>query len=250
MRTRDWGLLTILFVVAIICIRLGIWQLDRRGERLSHNEWVVSQLSQTPTGLDNEKPLEEMEFRKVEVTGSYQNDYSLILRNRSFSDQPGVHLVTPLSIDQTSRAILVDRGWISNGDYIERGIESFKEDKSVEIVGIIRLSQPEPSISFLADPTRQPGTPPMIEWRVLNVARLQDQIPFEIHPFYLELSEHGGDTNEPPIPNPEIDLSQGPHLSYAIQWFGFAGVALLVGIAWRRRSNSREDEIKNESTNL
>jgi surfeit locus 1 family protein len=250
MRTRDWALLTILSLVGIICIRLGIWQLDRRGERLSLNDWVVSQLSQNPTTLESEKPLEELEYRKVEITGTFKNEYSVVLRNRSYLDQPGVHLVTPLSTDPENKTILVDRGWISNEDYIEAGIESFREDGAVEIVGIIRLSQPEPTISFLADPTRQPGSPPRIEWRVLNVERLQDQIPLEIHPFYLELEELGGNSNRPPIPNPEIDLSQGPHLSYAIQWFGFSVVALGGGFAWWRRRQSGEGVIIDESTNL
>jgi surfeit locus 1 family protein len=251
MRTRDWVLLSILSLVAIICIRLGIWQLDRRQERLSLNEWTVSQLSQEPTTLGSEiYSLAEPEYRKIEISGNYQNEHTVVLRNRSYSDQPGVHLVTPLSIENGNGAILVDRGWISNEAYIASGIQPFREDKFVKLVGIIRLSQPEPSISFLADPTREPGSPSRIEWRVLNVERIQEQIPFELHPFFLELVEPLNDTEVMPIPNPEIDLSQGPHLSYAIQWFGFAGVALGGGFAWWRRRQPRKDEIVDDSLDL
>lgn len=251
MRTRDWILLTTLSLISIICVRLGIWQLDRRGERLLRNERIRSQLAQTPITLESELiTFEELEYRKVEIEGNYLHEHSVVLRNRSYSHQPGVHLVTPLTIDNRNRSILVDRGWISNEAYIAGGIEPYRADERVKIVAIIRLSQPEPSISFLADPTSEQGSPPRIEWRVLNVDRLQAQIPVELYPFILELTDPGNDIEGMPIPNPEIDLSQGPHLSYTIQWFGFAAVALGGGFAWWRRRQPRKGEINNESPPL
>ena len=42
-----------------------------------------------------------------------------------------------------------------------------------------------------------------------------------------------------PAANVEIDLSDGPHLSYAIQWFAFATI-LLVGYAAYVRSRGAE----------
>jgi cytochrome oxidase assembly protein ShyY1 len=40
-----------------------------------------------------------------------------------------------------------------------------------------------------------------------------------------------------PNPLPPLDLSEGPHLSYAIQWFGFSTVALVGwAVLLRRRS--------------
>ena len=236
MRTRDWILVALLAVVGLICIRLGIWQLARRQDRIAKNEEIQVRLSKPPSDLtDDVQSVQDYEYRKVKIEGIYLNEHSVVLRNRSHNEQTGVHLITPLQIEGDEAAILIDRGWISNEVYVSQGIDPFKVDGLVVIQGVIRLSQDEPSLSFLADPTSAPGAPQRIEWRVLNIERIQSQIPTTLYPFFIELSEHENISQEMPIPDPEIDLSQGPHLSYAIQWFGFSVIALVGGALWVRR---------------
>ncbi|MCK5645665.1 MAG: SURF1 family protein [Anaerolineales bacterium] len=236
MRTRDWLLVVLLAIVGLICIRLGFWQLARRQERIAKNEEIQIRLSMPPSDLTEDvQSVLDYEFRRVEIEGIYVNEHSVVLRNRSHNEQTGVHLITPLQIEGHEPAILIDRGWISNEAYISQGIDQFEVDGSVVVQGVIRLSQEEPSLSFLADPTSVPGAPPRIEWRVLNIERIQSQIPTTLYPFFIELSEHENISPEMPIPDPEIDLGQGPHLSYAIQWFGFSVIALVGGVLWVRR---------------
>jgi surfeit locus 1 family protein len=240
MKTSDRIIYSILALLAIACVRLGFWQLDRRQERLAQNEWVASQLSQQPTtGLDMITDLQDWVYRKARIEGRFLNQHSLVLRNRSHANQPGLHVVTPFALENSGGTILVDRGWISNESYIASGIEPYQLDDPIELVGIIRTSQPQPSISFLADPTIAPGTSGKIEWKFLTIERIQKQVSFVLHPFYLELTDPITNSEGMPIPNPEIDLSQGPHLSYAIQWFGFAAVSLGGGFAWWRRRQSQ-----------
>lgn len=242
MRIRDWILVVLLGVVGLICIRLGIWQLARRQERIAKNEEIQIRLSMPPSDLtDDVQSVQDYEYRKVEIEGIYLNEHSVVLRNRSHNEQTGVHLVTPLQIEGDEAAILIDRGWISNEAYVSQGIDQFEVDGSVVIQGVMRLSQEEPGLSFLADPTSAPDAPPRIEWRVLNIERIQSQITTALYPFFIELSEHENISPEMPIPDPEIDLGQGPHLSYAIQWFGFSVIALVGGALWVRRHQSGKE---------
>lgn len=242
MRIRDWILVVLLGVVGLICIRLGIWQLARRQERIAKNEEIQIRLSMPPSDLtDDVQSVQDYEYRKVEIEGIYLNEHSVVLRNRSHNEQTGVHLVTPLQIEGDEAAILIDRGWISNEAYVSQGIDQFEVDGSVVIQGVMRLSQEEPGLSFLADPTSAPDAPPRIEWRVLNIERIQSQITTTLYPFFIELSEHENISPEMPIPDPEIDLGQGPHLSYAIQWFGFSVIALVGGALWVRRHQSGKE---------
>jgi surfeit locus 1 family protein len=45
----------------------------------------------------------------------------------------------------------------------------------------------------------------------------------------------------PPIPyQPELDLTEGPHLSYALQWFAFAVLTVSGFAFYVRRQESRE----------
>ena len=177
MRTSDRIILTILALLAIACVRLGFWQLDRRQERLAQNVWVTSQLSREPTTtLSGINELEEWVYRKTKIAGRFLNQHSLLLRNRSHDNQPGLHVVTPLALQDGNGTILVDRGWISNEEYIASGIEPYNLDDPVELIGIVRLSQPQPSISIIADPTITPNLAAIIEWKFLTIGRIHSVV--------------------------------------------------------------------------
>ena len=62
----------------------------------------------------------------------------------------------------------------------------------------------------------------------VDIATLSDFVPYPLAPFYLKLIP--GDGASLPIPVlKEVDLSQGPHLDYALQWFVFS---IGLGIAY------------------
>jgi surfeit locus 1 family protein len=74
--------------------------------------------------------------------------------------------------------------------------------------------------------------PETLEWFRLDIEQIQSQIPYQLLPIYIvEWTEDVG-TNTADLPVPierEIDLSEGSHLSYAIQWFIFS---LILGIGY------------------
>lgn len=230
-----------LFVVAVLllgslCIRLGFWQLSRRIERRAENERIEQLLALSPADLPSETiSPEEWEYRRVGIYGKFDTDESVVLRNRAYRDQPGVHLVTPMILEETGTAILVDRGWIPVTQFLPEEIAAYEAFGDFAVAGILRLSAPEPTFSLLADPTLEPGEDPLKEWRVLNVERIQEQIPYALYPMYLQMTGSNPAPGSYPIPRPGVDLSDGPHLSYAIQWFSFSAIAFVGGILWWRR---------------
>jgi surfeit locus 1 family protein len=151
---------------------------------------------------------------------------------------PGVHLVTPLILEGNSAAVLVDRGWIPIENSSPDSRTQFRQEGTVDLEGIAMPSVPEPGIAWLADPTPDTEEGRLDAWRILNVDRIQDQLPYLILPFFVELSaspEAAG------LPQPEsgLDLSEGPHLGYAIQWFAFSLIAVAGGVIWLRRTVRR-----------
>ncbi|MCH7588393.1 MAG: SURF1 family protein [Chloroflexi bacterium] len=229
-----------LFIVAVLllgslCIRLGFWQLSRREARIARNESIEQLLSFSPAGLPGEtNSLEQWEYRRVNIRGIFDADESIVLRNRAYLDQPGVHLISPMIIEETGTAILVDRGWIPVTQFLAEEIAAYAGSGDRAITGILRLSDPEPTFALLADPTLAPGEDHLKEWRVLNVQRIQEQIPYTLFPMYLQMTEPNPPPGSYPVPNPETDLSDGPHLSYAIQWFSFGVVAFVGSFLWWR----------------
>jgi surfeit locus 1 family protein len=182
---------------------------------------------------------ESLLYRRAYARGVFDMTNEVVLLNRSRDDVPGVHLITPLQLEGSDVGILVDRGWIPVEKNTPEGRAGYAIEGPIEVGGVIREAQAEPRFTFLADRTPAPGALPLREWRVLNVEGIQGQVPYPLLPYFLELDE--APAGAQPIPDPEIDLSDGPHLSYAIQWFAFAATAFFGGGTWAYRKVRRRE---------
>ncbi len=235
---RQWGFTALFVIVAAACVRLGFWQLDRLAQRRALNARIEARMAAAPIPLVG--PITnaaDLEFRAVTAQGVFDPTHSVALADRSLNDEPGVHLVTPLRLGGSDQAVLVDRGWITAEDAARAAWTKYDVTGTVEVAGIARLSRPEPGWSILADPTRGPGAPPLDSWRLLNIEGIQTQVPYPLLPVAIEMT--GARQAGVPVPDPDIDLTDGPHLSYAIQWFSFAAIALIGGGLWIRHGLKR-----------
>ena len=231
--SRQWLFAALIVVVAAVCVRLGFWQLDRLAQRRATNARIEARMAADPFRLTGANvSLPDIEYRHVVAQGAFDPAHSIVLANRARNDEPGLHLVTPLKLEGTDQAVLVDRGWIPASDSARPAWAHYDLSGTLEITGIARASRPEPGWSLLADPTRGPGALPLDSWRVLNIESIQTQIPYRLLPMAIEVT--GDPQPGSPTPDPDIDLTDGPHLSYAVQWFSFAAIALIGGGLWLR----------------
>jgi surfeit locus 1 family protein len=226
---RKWLLTTLLvFLGTALCIRLGIWQLDRLEGRRAFNAQVESMRALPPVDLNQEEvvSIEEMEWRAVRVVGEYDFVNQIALRNQYYGDQYGYHLWTPLLFG--GRAVFVDRGWIpADGNSSPSEWRKYDQPGEVNILGQIRLGQTKPALGGVADALPENGARLEI-WNNGDVERIISQLPYPALPVYIQPDPDGSDV-EPPIPfQPEIELTEGPHFGYALQWFTFASI-LFIG---------------------
>lgn len=239
MFTRKWILTTLLVLLgAALCIRLGIWQLDRLDQRRAFNAHYLSVSEMHPLDLnaDAESDLVSMEYRAVTVRGTYDFANQVALLNYYNEGVYGYHLLTPLLLAD-GRAILVDRGWIpSEGNDSPSGWSRYDgaaqaeawPERSRRLQGMMRLGVAKVPFGGRADPALAPGQTRLDFWNFVNLERLAAQIPYPILPVYIQPNPEPNDA-EPPIPTqPEIEITEGPHFGYALQWFSFAAI-LLIG---------------------
>jgi surfeit locus 1 family protein len=228
MFSRKWLIATILVVAAsAVMIRLGIWQLDRLAQRRAFNARVNAQISQPVldlTGGALNADLSQMEYRAVTVTGVYDPAGEIALRNQYTDNQWGVHLLTPLKITGSNRAILVDRGWIPGEAYQSGDWSQYAEPGQVTVHGVIRLPLSKAELGRRMDPTPAPGEAPLKTWNFVNISRISGQVPESLLPVYIQQAPDPSWSRLPYRSQPELDLSEGPHLSYAFQWFIFAAI--------------------------
>ena len=238
--SRRWWLATLIVIAGtLVLIRLGIWQLDRLAQRRAFNAQVVSARSQPVLDLNQKQPqnIQEMEWRPVQFDGEYDFANQVALRNQYFGTQYGYHLLTPLRSQGT--AVLVDRGWIpADGNAAPQDWRRYDEAGAVTVAGQIRLGQTKPALGGVADALPADGSRLEV-WNNADVQQIAGQLPYPILPIYIQPSPDAADTDPPIAYQPEVDLTEGPHLGYAMQWFTFAAILFLGYPYYVRKQESK-----------
>jgi len=235
----------IALIVAGVCIRLGIWQLDRRVERSTRNAVISTRISDSPLTLSRlPSDTAGLTYRIVELEGELDPDHGIVLAGRSHQGVGGVHLLVPLRlVDGT--AILVNRGWIPALDPRELDPADYTPSGEIRLSGLI-LPLPggdhgDSSRALLASADEASVSTFRHLWYRLDGEGLRTQSPYPLSTFYIqELSE--GAVSTPPLPLPLPELDDGPHLGYAIQWFIFATIAIIGWIVLLLRSAHQGDK--------
>lgn len=249
MFSRRWIVATVIVIIGMgVMIRLGIWQLDRLDERRAQNAALLAVLESDALSLN--EPLSEavdaLKDRIVVADGAFDFDEQVILLVQNWSGAPGVHLLTPFVLEGTDTAVIVDRGWVPQRDVDAENLTIY-DDKRHQLDGFVALSQPPPRYG---DAEAAPAGPQSELYRV-DVERLQAQSAYDLLPFYVLQAPEGNEA--PPFRlEPEVDLSEGPHLSYAIQWFFFTtilGVGYVV-LVYRRMKEDESEAVSTETPAL
>lgn len=224
--TPRWVLATLLVIAAVaVMVRLGIWQLERLEQRRVVNAQVASMATLPALDLNqawDTADLTVMDGRAATVTGVYVPEEEVLLRNQAWNDLPGYHVLTPLRIEGSEAVVLVNRGWIP----LEEGgqsLDKYAEPGTVTVSGWIEASQVEPRRGGRPDPELAPGQTRLEAWNFVNLERIALQVSGELLPVYL-LAAPGEGTALLQRSAPEVDLSEGPHMGYAVQWFLFASM--------------------------
>lgn len=246
---RRWAVLGVIVVVAVgVMIALGFWQLRRLHDVREDNARVRARLSLPAEPIERVLPpggdAERITYRRVTIAGRYDRVSELLLRNRSYRGQPGSHVLTPLVLED-GRAVLVDRGWIPltlSGPDEERTRPPVLQP--VEVAGVLFPSERKGAFGPAIPPTGRLTAIPRID-----VPRIAKQVNYPTLPLYLRLeSQTPSQSSDLPVPPGLPHLGEGPHLSYAIQWFIFATIAAATYVVlFRRRHGRRPTEVSDAS---
>lgn len=244
--TVRWILTTLLVIVGVgVLIRLGFWQLDRLEWRRAFNARATSQLNAPRLDLNASQPvadLYDMEYRSVSVTGQYDFSQEVLLRNQVWENRLGYHVLTPLKIAGSDWYVLVDRGWIPFEEAASRS--KYQELGDIHVQGMIRRGQEKPDFGGVVDPTLAPGENRLDAWNVVNLPRIIEQSNLHMLPGYIIQAPRASRTALPYRSLPEIEISEGSHQSYAMQWFSFAAILGLGYPFFVRRQLNKQSQIE------
>lgn len=222
-------------VAVVVMVNLGLWQLNRLDERRAFNAAVSARTAQPVTDIADLVPASatdptdprwrESEWRRVTARGTYDAAEAVTIVNRSTGGTAGVDSLVPLRTDD-GRVLLVNRGFIPLALPVPA-----PPGGELEVVGYLRVTQTRSALGAI-DSSDTAAT----EFQRVDVNRLAKQIDGSMSPMWLQLTiETPASGAQWPAPVGLPELSEGPHLSYAGQWFFFCLVALVGWIVVVRR---------------
>jgi surfeit locus 1 family protein len=214
-------------VAAAGCVRLGLWQLSRLEERRAFNARLYARFAAPPVPLAAlPTDTAESRYRRVALEGTWDTTREVRLVSRTRNGSPGINFVTPLRRAGTDTVVLVNRGWVYAQDAktpAEPARWRPRRDTAtgVAFVDVFPMGLPGPATVE--------GDTAVI--RRLEPAALRARWPYPIAAYYLVLQPSATDTtierDSTPVRLALPPMSEGPHRSYALQWFAFATVAVV-----------------------
>jgi cytochrome oxidase assembly protein ShyY1 len=233
--SRRWaGYLVLTILFAAVCSGLGVWQLARRAEALAEIARVDANFDAPPVPVVDALPTlesfdESQKWLPVSLNGTYLTDEELLVRNRPLDINPGFEVLTPLRLVDGS-VLVVDRGWLPTGEN-QDAPDAVPAAPSGQVTVVARLKAGEPSLAGRTAHGNQIAT--------INLTDIAKRVgePTYTGAYGLLLSEVPAPAERPvAVTRPVRD--EGPHLSYAFQWFVFALLAF-VGLSWAIRQEYR-----------
>jgi surfeit locus 1 family protein len=227
-----WLLLGCFIIVALVCARLGFWQLDRLRQRRAANVVAQAKRAMPPVPIRPANVTDAaLAGRRVVAAGRYDTSHTIVLRGRVFQGVPGVEIVSPLLLEDSRTAVLVNRGFVPSPDAFTIEPDSLREPGPTRVQGIAL------PISSTGGAPLQHGR--QTTWARLDRSTLPGRLPYPISPVYIVQLP---DSTLPRFPR-RLDppaLDEGPHRSYAIQWFSFSLMALVFGIVIAKQQRERD----------
>ena len=237
-------LLLAALAVAVVCARLGLWQLARAGEKRSAHAASTTLFDLPPLEPGGTLPAEPPSAgRRVRLAGRWDGARHVLLSGRGHLATAGVLVVTPLVLDSGAR-VLVERGWLEAADSRTAHPERLA-DSTASVTGIVTALAPRTGANaWVALPAERAGVA-LWSARTLDSAGVATHVPAPVAAWYvraLPAAAHAATPGEPiPVAAREQASGASVHVAYAIQWFVIGALlpAGALALALRRRRAAR-----------
>ena len=240
--TPRWILVHLLIGgLATLMVFLGIWQLNRLDDRRAGNAEIELNTTQEIVSATQDLGATTEEWRRVKLNGRYVANSDISVINRSQDGVAGDN-VAAVFRTESNGSFLVNRGFIPLS-----ANKQTAPKETLSLVGFVRPTQTRRNVGAIDSSTK--GT---TEFQRYDLERIKSALGLDMSTtYYVQLIEETpspGTQWPSPVPFPTID--EGPHFSYAMQWFFFSFVAAsgwAVVVARKVRERSSDPALEQTS---
>ena len=222
-------LVTTLAAAAMLAllVSLGRWQLNRAEEKQARQALYEARFAETPVVLTGSVPAAEpLMYRRVRATGRWLAERQVFIDNRIEGGRAGFHVVTPLQLEGSTAAVLVNRGWIARDDHYPRAPAVAVPAGRVEVAGL--ATRPPERFRELSSQVVSGNV-----WQNLSIERYGAHSGLALLPVVV-LADVPAEGLKPVREKPDAGVAK--HHEYALTWFALAltVLALWIGLNVRR----------------
>ncbi len=230
-----WSLTLATLLLLGVFISLGFWQLGRAKEKTTLQQLYQNRLQAAPTPLNQLPPDIDLRYYPVTITGQYDVAHSILLDNKINQHRIGYEVITPFIIPNEKKVVLVNRGWIPAGQNRSQLPALTNVPVLQTLHGVIYIVPGRPFT--LGEPVEAKEQWPL-RIQAIVIPAVAKALQQPIYPFIVLLDpkqNYGFTRDWQPINTPAHK-----HTGYAVQWFTFAGVLIIIFVALntRKRKNS------------
>ena len=219
-------------VMVVLMVNLGFWQLRRLDDRRADNSQIAAAMAQDPADIVAYLDARGLppSYTAVAARGAYLPGAEVRIGNRSSGGQPGFWLATPLELAD-GRIVAVVRGWVPRRSVV--GLDDRSPAPPAGDVTVVGLAFGSVDGGRIAETA--PGDTPEISR--MDLDSFTEVSGIDVVDVWIRLRAQSPPQPEGlPVPVPDPDLTEGPHLSYAFQWFFFSAGAVVVYALILRRA--------------
>ena len=216
---------------------LGLWQLDRAGEKERRRGTFAVRTGEVPIPLDRrlsvmptELDPEWWRYRRVEISGEALGERQYLLDNRTRNAVAGYHVYLPMQVAGLDRVVLVNRGWVETGPSREHRPDVTLDPAALVVSGIVDYPRHPP---LLGDDGYADPTWPKVVQRI-DLDKAARDLGRPVLPFVVLMDDalpHGFVREW----SPYLGIGPDRHRGYALQWFSLAAAVAVVWIVVRVR---------------
>lgn len=200
---------------------LGLWQVDRAQQKRERQALLEARMAEAPVRLTGPGPgAQELLYRHVVATGHWNAAGQVFVDNQVHEGRAGFHVVTPLAIDGSAAAVLVNRGWVARDASYPNAPPVAVPGGEVRVAGLATLP-PARFIELSAE-----GVTGNV-WQNLSIDRYRSVMHAQVLPVVVLADAPGpGLAAVHEVP----DAGVAKHQEYALTWFSLAATALVLWI--------------------
>ena len=219
--------------LACVMIWCSTWQWERYKNKVelvkTYRDHKDSVSLSFPTQGKSLEDFQEVLDRRVSLAGTYDYSKQIIVTNRKDVSGPGHWLLTPFKIKDSSKHVIVSRGFIPFADRTPETWGKYSYEQQGKIEAVVKQSvDPKPFGPQNPSPNDAEKFPTL--WYYPEIKKLHKQFPYEVIPWVYV--QRLGDPLKGKFPAEAIRIKVPPstHFGYTIEWAALAFVTLMIGL--------------------